>query len=97
VWIDICGITVAAGATVFLRAGQCQHGCAQCRWPAGFSANDWLVPMLTYVLVSRYATVRPPLDRHRIEQVRRLTRPHLDVPVMARCATTGTELLSRWT
>ncbi len=38
----------------------------------GFSANDWLAPVLTYVFVSLYAAVRPPADRLRFDQTRAL-------------------------
>ncbi|MGF6882038.1 hypothetical protein ABIA39_002637 [Nocardia sp. GAS34] len=38
----------------------------------GFSANDWLAPVLTYLFVSICAAVRPPADRHRFNQTRAL-------------------------
>jgi hypothetical protein len=71
-WIDICGITVAAGASVFLWRVSANTAALNADGLQGFSANDWLAAVLTYVLVSLYGTLRPPSDRHRFEQVRGL-------------------------
>ena len=38
----------------------------------GFSANDWLAPVLVYVILGLYAAVRPPRDPARWAQVRAL-------------------------
>lgn len=37
-----------------------------------FSANDWLAPMLTYVVLGIYATVRRPWNDRRFAQARAL-------------------------
>jgi 3-hydroxyisobutyrate dehydrogenase-like beta-hydroxyacid dehydrogenase len=37
-----------------------------------FSANDWLAPMLTYVVLGMYATVRRPSNDRRFAQARAL-------------------------
>jgi hypothetical protein len=37
---------------------------------AGFSPNDWLCPIVTYVCLGIYAALRPPADRLRWTQVR---------------------------
>jgi len=37
-----------------------------------FSANDWLAPMLTYVVLGMYASVRHPGNDRRFAQVRSL-------------------------
>ena len=36
----------------------------------GFSANDWLAPIITYVTLSLYADLFPPDDQRRFAQVR---------------------------
>jgi hypothetical protein len=37
-----------------------------------FSANDWLAPMLTYVVLGMYAAVRPTSNDRRLAQARAL-------------------------
>jgi hypothetical protein len=71
-WIDICGITVAAGASVFLWRVSANTAALNVDGMPGFSANDWLAAVLTYVLVSLYGVLRPGPDRRRFEQVRGL-------------------------
>ena len=36
----------------------------------GFSANDWLAPTVTFVLLGLYGAVRPPSEPRRLEQAR---------------------------
>jgi hypothetical protein len=36
----------------------------------GFSANDWLAPVIVYIALSLYADFRQPTDAHRFAQVR---------------------------
>jgi hypothetical protein len=36
----------------------------------GFSANDWLAPVIVYIALSVYAALHPPDDTHRFAQVR---------------------------
>jgi len=51
---------------------------------APFSANDWAAPMLSYVVMSCYAGLRPPADVHRFGQTRAaLTIISLAVNVIA--------------
>jgi hypothetical protein len=38
----------------------------------GFSANDWLAPVLTYVALAVYADLRAPAEPRRFAQVRAL-------------------------
>ena len=38
----------------------------------GFSANDWLAPVVTYVALSAYADLRAPADPRRFAQTRAL-------------------------
>jgi hypothetical protein len=35
----------------------------------GFSANDWLAPVLTYVFLGVYATLRPPVEPARFARL----------------------------
>ena len=37
---------------------------------AGFSPNDWICPIVTYVCLGIYAALRPPADRPRWTHVR---------------------------
>lgn len=39
---------------------------------SGFSANDWLAPVLTYVILTIYADLRAPANPRRYSQVRAL-------------------------
>jgi hypothetical protein len=36
----------------------------------GFSANDWLAPVMTYLFLSAYADLRSPGDPRRYGQIR---------------------------
>ncbi|SDY96156.1 hypothetical protein SAMN05661080_05143 [Modestobacter sp. DSM 44400] len=38
----------------------------------GFSANDWLAPLLTYITLAGYADLRAPADPRRFAQARAL-------------------------
>jgi hypothetical protein len=37
---------------------------------SGYSANDWLAPVIVYVVLSVYADLVPPVDERRFAQVR---------------------------
>jgi hypothetical protein len=39
---------------------------------SGYSANDWLAPVLTFVVLTIYADLRPPADPRRFGQIRAL-------------------------
>jgi hypothetical protein len=69
-WIDVAGITLATGASVFLWRVSANMPQLNADGLPGFSANDWLAPVLTYVFVSLYGALRPPPDPRRFEQVR---------------------------
>ncbi|MFJ9371158.1 hypothetical protein ACIRRA_43085 [Nocardia sp. NPDC101769] len=71
-WIDILGTGVAAGAAVWLWRTSANMPQLNDDGLPGFSANDWLAPVLTYVFVSLYGVLRPPADRRRFEQTRAL-------------------------
>ena len=38
---------------------------------SGFSANDWLAPTVTYVVLGVYGAVRAPTEPRRYQQARR--------------------------
>jgi hypothetical protein len=38
----------------------------------GFSANDWLAPVVTFVILGLYRNVRPPANERRFRQVQAL-------------------------
>lgn len=71
-WIDALGLSLAAGASVWLWRTSANMPQLNDDGLPGFSANDWLAPVLTYVFLSLYAALRPPADRHRFDQVRAL-------------------------
>jgi len=58
-WIDILGVTIAAGASVFLWRTSANMPQLNADGLSPFSANDWLAPVLTYVFLSVYAAARP--------------------------------------
>ncbi|NUP46344.1 MAG: hypothetical protein HOW97_03370 [Catenulispora sp.] len=71
-WIDAVGVAVAAGASVFLFRASANMPQLNADGISGFSADDWLAPVLTYVFVSVYAAARPPADPRRFAQTRAL-------------------------
>jgi hypothetical protein len=71
-WLDSLGLGVAAGVSVLLWRTSANMPQLNNDGLPGFSANDWLAPVLTYVFVSLYAVIRPPTDRLRFQQTRAL-------------------------
>jgi len=71
-WVDILGVTVAVGASVYLWRISANMPALNADGLPGFSANDWLAPVLTYVFLSVYAALRPPADARRFDQTRAL-------------------------
>jgi hypothetical protein len=71
-WIDVAGIAVASGASVFLWRVSANMPQLNADGLPGFSANDWLAPVLTYLFVSVYAAVRRPADPGRFARARAL-------------------------
>ncbi|WP_225728763.1 MULTISPECIES: hypothetical protein [unclassified Nocardia] len=69
-WIDIVGVTIVTGAATWLWRTSANLPQLNTDGLPGFSANDWLAPVLTYVLLSLYAALRPPRDLHRYNQIR---------------------------
>ena len=71
-WPDAVGIAVAAGASVFLFRASANMPQLNADGISGFSANDWLAPVLTFVFVTLYAAWRPHADFRRFHQTRAL-------------------------
>ncbi|MEC3957633.1 hypothetical protein VMT65_31685 [Nocardia sp. CDC153] len=71
-WIDVLGTGLATGAAVYLWRTSANMPQLNDDGLPHFSANDWLAPVLVYLFISLYATLRPPADRQRFEQTRAL-------------------------
>lgn len=71
-WLDAAGIALSAGASVFLYRASANMPQLNADGLPMFSANDWLAPVATYVVVSCYAAVRPPRDQRRFALTRAL-------------------------
>lgn len=70
--LDALGIALAAGASVFLYRASANMPQLNADGLPGYSANDWLAPVLTYVFVSCYGAVRPHTDQRHFNQTRAL-------------------------
>lgn len=71
-WLDAAGIALAGGASVFLWRASANMPLLNADGLPGFSANDWLAPVVTYLFVSVYGAARPPADPRRFAQARAL-------------------------
>ncbi|OBA75195.1 hypothetical protein A5641_24445 [Mycobacterium sp. 1554424.7] len=69
-WPDAVIIGVLSGAAVFLWRISANMPQLNSDGLPGFSANDWLAPVLTYVFLSAYADLRSPADPRRYGQAR---------------------------
>jgi hypothetical protein len=70
--VDQIAIAVLAFAAVLLWRGSANMPQLNSDGLGPFSANDWVAPVLTYVVLSLYADLRPPVDRRRFAQARAL-------------------------
>ena len=68
--IDIVAVTLLSGLAVYLWRASANMPQLNNDGIAGYSANDWLAPVITFVALSVYADLRPPADPHRYAQVR---------------------------
>lgn len=59
-----------AGLTVYLWRASANLPQLNKDGISGYSANDWLAPVLTFVVLTIYADLRPPQDPRRYAQVR---------------------------
>jgi hypothetical protein len=71
-WPDIAATAILATASVLLWRWSANMPQLNNDGLAGFSANDWAAPVLTYVFLGTYADLRPPADTRRYGQVRAL-------------------------
>jgi len=71
-WIDVAAITLLSGASVFLWRVSANMPQLNADGLPGFSANDWLAPVITYTALGVYAQLRSPADPRRYAQTRAL-------------------------
>lgn len=71
-WPDIAAIAILSTASVLLWRWSANMSQLNDDGLAGFSANDWAAPVLTYVFLGLYAGLRPPADPRRYNQARAL-------------------------
>lgn len=71
-WVDIVAVAVLAAGSVFLWRVSANLPQLNSDGLPGFSADDWLAPVLTYLFLTGYADLRSPPDRVRFGQVRAL-------------------------
>ncbi len=69
-WSDVVAVGVLSGAAVFLWRLSANMPQLNSDGLPGFSANDWLAPVMTYVFLSAYADLRSPADPRHYVQVR---------------------------
>ncbi len=69
-WPDVVAIGVLSAAAVFLWRISANMPQLNSDGLPGFSANDWLAPVVTYFFLSVYADLRSPADPRRYDQVR---------------------------
>lgn len=70
--VDAVGIALSAGASVFLFRASANMPQLNADGLPGYSANDWLAPVATYVFVSCYGAVRSHADQRHFNQARAL-------------------------
>ena len=69
-WPDVVAIGVLSAAAVFLWRISANMPELNSDGLPGFSANDWLAPVMTYIFLSAYADLRSPTDSRRYGQIR---------------------------
>jgi hypothetical protein len=70
--IDVAAVALLSGVSVFLWRISANMPQLNADGLPGFSADDWLAPVLTYVFLGAYAHLRPPADPRRFGQARAL-------------------------
>ncbi|WP_432850604.1 hypothetical protein ACQPXB_21660 [Amycolatopsis sp. CA-161197] len=71
-WLDVAAVGVLAAGSVFLWRISANMPALNSDGLPGFSANDWLAPVATYLFLTVYADLRPPADVRRYGQARAL-------------------------
>jgi hypothetical protein len=69
-WLDTIAAAVLVGAAVALWRLSANMPQLNEDGLPGFSANDWAAPAMTYLFLSGYADMRPPLLDRRYRQFR---------------------------
>ena len=69
-WPDVVAVGVMSAAAVFLWRISANMPQLNSDGLPGFSANDWLAPMMTYFFLSAYADLRSPSDPLRYGRIR---------------------------
>ncbi|WP_067917675.1 MULTISPECIES: hypothetical protein [unclassified Mycobacterium] len=69
-WLDVIAIGVLSAAAVFLWRMSANMPQLNSDGLPGFSANDWLAPVMTFLFLAAYADLRPPADPRRFGQAR---------------------------
>jgi hypothetical protein len=68
--LDSVAVGVLTAAAVFMLRKSANLPALNIDGLQGFSANDWLAPTVTFVVLGLYAAVRPPHQARRFEQAR---------------------------
>ena len=71
-WTDIAAVTLLSGLSVFLWRVSANMPQLNADGLPGFSAGDWLTPVITYTALGVYAQLRTPADPRRYAQARAL-------------------------
>lgn len=69
-WLDAVAIGTLSAAAVFLWRISANMPQLNSDGLPGFSANDWLAPVMTFVFLSTYTDIRSPSDPQRYRQIR---------------------------
>ena len=69
-WPDVVAVGVMSAAAVFLWRISANMPQLNSDGLPGFSANDWLAPMMAYFFLSAYADLRSPSDPLRYGRIR---------------------------
>lgn len=71
-WPEMIAVGVLTAGSVFLWRISANMPQLNSDGLPGFSANDWLAPVLTFLFLTAYTDLRPPADPHRYRQTRAL-------------------------
>jgi hypothetical protein len=69
-WLDALSVGVLVAGAVYLWRASANMPQLNNDGIEGYSANDWLAPAITYITLSVYADLFPPVDQRRFAQVR---------------------------
>lgn len=68
--VDSAAVAAVVGLSVYLWRASANLPQLNHDGISGYSANDWLAPVIVFVALSVYADLRPPPDARRYGQVR---------------------------